>query len=545
MKRLELHLTKNFLVHNIIYIDKDYNIENEKRKVAAIVEQLYGGTYRSHNCNYEFHSLPIKEIVVRDEIQQLHNIIVNVSIPDSAYRDIHNSLSCISTNLNGTLTAHAEQWGNISYLYIIDFFRDGKYVHYGTTGGMANYETMFQNFPKANVPSINLYIIGTSKDKKTAVKNAFYTGNFNNCNIDMEVYDGLLEGMSHRPVEWYQTFSAYPYMFYISRDYHMVGDKIYGAIIQNSLVFSDNKIEDDDLISCLRRCHNILNNVHVIYLNKYHINNTNLVSVVTDTFRNWNTLGLLRVNQDKMKNIVMHGNVPRGSITAQYREAYENRVFANWEYNNRKLNRAIQMIIPYKTGENKHIETLLFVDKLYEHTELNTEEQIDTVNQMFGIYYSHYLKNLPLTEAQTIHDALVDWFEMCSSTAYDEQAQLKKAYINLKSNLEKEYEETKIYLNKYDLSKKKAIPSLQLEESLTHRTEKQLSFNISRQTYNKLNNMALPEPIICENISIKTITKEPRTNNPIYQTNSLSKFLDTKNNKICIDIQTIMKGRGK
>lgn len=544
MKRLELHLTKNLLIHNIVYIDKDDSIENEKQKVTAIIEQLYGGTYYSHNCNYEFQSLPIKRIVVGDEVQQLHNIIVNVLIPDSAYRDIHNSISYMPTNLNSTLIAHIEQWGNISYLYIIDFFRDGKYIHQGSINELSNYETMFQGFPKTYIPSINFYIVGTSKDKKTAMRDIFYTGNFNNCKIDMEVYDGLLEGMSHRPIEWFQTFSAYPCAFYISRDYHTVGDKIYGTIIQNSLVFTDNKIEDDDLISCLHYCPNILNNVHVIHLNKYHIN-TNLVSVIGETFRSWNTLVLLRVNQDKVKNIVMLGNIPRGAITTQYNGVCENRVFASWEYNNHKLNRTVQMIIPYKAGEDKHLKTLLFVNKLYEHSKLNTEEQTEAVSQLFGIYYSHYLKNLPLTEGQTIHDALVDWFEMCSSTAYDEQAQLKKAYINLKNNLEKEYKGAKIYLNKYDLSKKKAIPSLQLEESLTHRTEKQLSFNISRQTYRELNNMALSEPIICEDILIKTITKAPRTNNPILQTDNLNKFLDTKNNKICIDIQTIMKERRK
>ena len=57
--------------------------------------------------------------------------------------------------------------------------------------------------------------------------------------------------------------------------------------------------------------------------------------------------------------------------------------------------------------------------------------------------------------------------------------------------------------------------------------------------------MMLTEPIICEDIYIKTITKAPRTNNPILQTDNLNKFLDIKNNKICIDIQTIMKERRK
>lgn len=545
MKRLELHLTKNLLVHNIIYIDKEDNIETEKQKVSAIIEKIYGQAYCSYNCNYELQSLPMKEIIVGDEVQQLHNIIVNVLIPDLAYRDIRNFISRIPSNLNGILAAHAEQLVNIQYLYINDFFVDYRYTRYGSTNGASSYETAFRSFPKNGVPSINFYIEGTSKDKKKNIKRAFCTGNFNNCNISMEIYDGLLDGMIYRPIEWYQTFGIYPYSFHISRDYSAIGDKIYGTVVQNSLVFTDNKMEDDDLISCLHRCHNILNNVDVIYLNKYHFSNSGFVSVITDDFRNRNTLFLLRVNQDKIKNITMYGSVPRSSISAQYKGLYGNRTLANWEYNNRKLNRTIQMAIPHKISEDKHIETLLFINKLYEHTELNTDEQKDTINQLFRIYYSHYLKNLQLTEAQTMNDALVDWFEMCSSSAYDEQAQLKKAYANLKSNLEKEYEETKIYLNKYDLSKKKAIPSLQLEESLTHRTEKQLSFNISRQTYNKLNNMMLTEPIVCESIFIKTITKAPRTNNPILQTDNLNKFLDTKNNKICIDIQTIMKERRK
>ena len=130
---------------------------------------------------------------------------------------------------------------------------------------------------------------------------------------------------------------------------------------------------------------------------------------------------------------------------------------------------------------------------------------------------------------------------MCSSTAYDEQAQLKKAYINLKTNLEKEYKDAGIYLRKYDLSKKKAIPSIELEECLTHKTDKQLSFAVNQTTYNKLNNMNLVEPIICEDILVRTITKAPRSRAPIYSTNDLSKFLDNKNNKVYIDIDTIMK----
>ena len=351
--------------------------------------------------------------------------------------------------------------------------------------------------------------------------------------------------MNHRPTEWYQTFGVYPYSCYMSRDYNAIGDKIYGTIIQNSLVFTDSKMDNDDLISCLHRCHNILNNVHIIYLNKYHINDGNFLSVMCNNNRANNTLCLLRINQDKMKNITIQGNAPREPITVLYRETYVNRTLTNWGYNNLKLNRSVLMSIPYKTGEDLHVETLLFINKLYEYVILNTEEQVNTINQLFRIYCNHYLKNLSLTEIQTTSDVLVDWFEMCSSTAYDEQDKLKKAYINLKNNLEREYKETKIYLNKYDLSKKKAIPSLQLGESLTHRTEKQLSFDISKQTYKQLNNMMLTEPIICEEIYIKTITKAPRTNNPILQTDNLNKFLDTKNNKICIDIQTIMKERRK
>ena len=64
-------------------------------------------------------------------------------------------------NLNSTLIAHIEQWGNISYLYIIDFFRDGKYIHQGSINELSNYETMFQGFPKTYIPSINFYIVGT------------------------------------------------------------------------------------------------------------------------------------------------------------------------------------------------------------------------------------------------------------------------------------------------------------------------------------------------------------------------------------------------
>lgn len=545
MKRLELHLNKNLLINNIVYIDRDNSIEIEKQKATSIIEEIYGQTYHSHNCNYELHSLPIKEIMVGDKIQQLHNIIVSVSIPDLEYRDIRSFLSRMANNLNDRLIAHAEQWDGISYLYITDSFIDCKYTRHGSPSLALSYENTFHNFPKNNIPSINFYISGISKDKKKKIRQAFYTGNFNNCNIDVEVYDGLLEGMNHRPTEWYQTFGVYPYSSYISRDYNAIGDKIYGTIIQNSLVFTDSKIDNDDLISCLHRCHNILNNVHIIYLNKYHINDGNFLSVMCNNNRANNTLCLLRINQDKMKNITIQGNAPREPITVLYRETYINRTLTNWGYNNLKLNRSVLMSIPYKTGEDLHVETLLFINKLYEYVILNTEEQVNTINQLFRIYCNHYLKNLSLTETQTTSDVLVDWFEMCSSTAYDEQDKLKKAYINLKNNLEREYKETKIYLNKYDLSKKKAIPSLQLGESLTHRTEKQLSFDISKQTYKQLNNMMLTEPIICEDIYIKTITKAPRTNNPILQTDNLNKFLDTKNNKICIDIQTIMKERRK
>ena len=88
MKRLELHLNKNLLINSIVYIDRDNSIEIEKQKATSIIEEIYCQTYHSHNCNYEFHSLPIKEIMVGDKIQQSHNIIVSVSIPDLEYRDI-------------------------------------------------------------------------------------------------------------------------------------------------------------------------------------------------------------------------------------------------------------------------------------------------------------------------------------------------------------------------------------------------------------------------------------------------------------------------
>ena len=52
MKRLELHLNKNLLINNIVYIDRDNSIEIEKQKATSIIEEIYGQIYHSHNCNY-------------------------------------------------------------------------------------------------------------------------------------------------------------------------------------------------------------------------------------------------------------------------------------------------------------------------------------------------------------------------------------------------------------------------------------------------------------------------------------------------------------
>ena len=537
MKQTAFKLSKSGLFHNIVYIDDDPDLEKQQIKTTKMIEFLYGNLYGEYGCSYQCKALPIKNIVVNDEIKQLHHIIVNVTIPESNYKAMHNRISFMSGNISKALENNTEEWEHIIFIHSTDYFCNSKYTHVGFTGH-ADYMKIFQDFPKSLIPSINFYMKG---GPNVNLKRVFLTGNFNNCEIDIEIYDSLMDGMAHRPTEWYQTFCAYPYNFYITRDYHMAGEKIYGFTLNNTLIFTDEKIERDDIIPSLINCKNILLNTHIIFLNKYHVYYNHFVSVVNDNFMNWSTLYLYRVNQEKLQNIVMHGNVPRASITAQYNETYTPQLFVNWEYSNRKLSRSTQFIIPYKANEDKHIKTLELINELFKYQALQTEEDIDEVSRLFSLYYNHYLKDLPLIEGRPERDALIDWFEMCSSTAYDEQAQLKKAYINLKSNLEKEYKDASIYLRKYDLSKKKAIPSIELEECLTHKTDKQLSFTMNQTTYNKLNNMNLLEPIICEDILVRTITKAPRSRGPIYSTNDLSKFLDIKNNKVYIDIDTIMK----
>ena len=98
--------------------------------------------------------------------------------------------------------------------------------------------------------------------------------------------------------------------------------------------------------------------------------------------------------------------------------------------------------------------------------------------------YAHCSK-IFVKEGDNILD---DWFRSCVRTKKQTDMGILHAYMNMKSKLEQEYKQLKTYMDFYDFSKCKPIPSVSMDKKMRENYYKTLHIEPECVILNKINN---------------------------------------------------------
>lgn len=189
-----------------------------------------------------------------------------------------------------------------------------------------------------------------------------------------------------------------------------------------------------------------------------------------------------------------------------------------------------EFIVP--VGEQKqHLIALDRIGKMI-RAKMNTNNTID-VNLAFTEYKATMFESV---ESQD--DVLAKWFSYCTKSSKTTDDGIIRAYMKMKTNLEKEYKEIGAYLNCYDFSKCAAVPRLEMDKKLRENCYKSLHIEPKNVIIKSINNKKINpinelRPTIRFMITVKgacAIGEMP-----------LNKYYDAKTNSILLNYNK-MKG---
>lgn len=189
-----------------------------------------------------------------------------------------------------------------------------------------------------------------------------------------------------------------------------------------------------------------------------------------------------------------------------------------------------ELIVPVGDGE-KHLIALDRIAKLI-RAKMDPNTNID-VNLVFTEY-----KATMFEAAEAEDDILAKWFSYCTKSSKSTDDGIIRAYVKMKSNLEKEYKEIGSYLNCYDFSKCTAVPRLEMDKKLKENCYKSLHVepkNVIIKSINnkKINPISEMRPTVKFMVTAKGVCAIGEM--------PLNKYYDAKSNSILLNYNK-MKG---
>lgn len=139
-----------------------------------------------------------------------------------------------------------------------------------------------------------------------------------------------------------------------------------------------------------------------------------------------------------------------------------------------------EFVVPVGEQE-QHLIALDRIAKMI-RAKMNTNHTID-VNLAFTEYKATMFESI---EAQ--EDVLAKWFSYCTRSSKNTDDGIIRAYMKMKTNLEKEYKEIGSYLNCYDFSKCAAVPRLEMDKKLRENCYKSLHIEPKNVIIKSINN---------------------------------------------------------
>ena len=129
--------------------------------------------------------------------------------------------------------------------------------------------------------------------------------------------------------------------------------------------------------------------------------------------------------------------------------------------------------------------------KLIDDHILNVLSGMNTQPEEFIKTYQKYLFNTH--DEQVEDDILSEWFKNCVRTNKRTARGIVYSYMHMKEQLEKEYNSIKNYVECFDFSKCKPVPSIQMDKKLKKNYYKTLHIEPENIIINKINNKKIKE----------------------------------------------------
>ena len=212
-----------------------------------------------------------------------------------------------------------------------------------------------------------------------------------------------------------------------------------------------------------------------------------------------NKMVLHFLNKEKLYASRSGINYRSGNMTGQiYYQPAKGRKITAINLTLRALNQSYfaELVVPVD-DKDTHIKSLKHAGTMIS-SKLHPGADID-VNLAFTEY-----KATLFDVAENQDDVLAKWFAFCTKSSKTTDDGIVRAYMKMKTNLEKEYKEISSYLNCYDFSKCMAVPRIEMDKKLRENCYKTLHVE--------------PKNIIIKSINNKRI-------NPISETRPTVKFM--------------------
>lgn len=363
-----------------------------------------------------------------------------------------------------------------------------------------------------------------------------------NYDIEVALYDNLCDAINQPELHYNKGQLVTPEGAMWCRDAFLEKTRLKAEFINDTLVVSDNTTAMDSIRETLQNSQNICTNYDIVCIAQYTITHSNGYGLIVPTSGGVNVKAkyarFTLLNKDRILAFKQdrYFDNNRGSYlsgTVQYKKTkYKNFNVAMkiFPFEHHKVS---HYVVPFEKDKDTHIECFKFLDDLMSNTALNGGGEL---LMSFPVKF--------LLQSAEGDDILVKWFNMAASNAQSDEEKLKKAYLQLKEGLVKEFKEVELYLANNNVANKKPIPSVTIEPELARSGMRKIAFSlIPRKLYN-VGYRELPQCINYKTMTASFIIPvySGKTKLLLRGATSLEKLYNKKNNNITITVDGLKKG---
>lgn len=396
-----------------------------------------------------------------------------------------------------------------------------------------------RNLKHTKVIASSISTIGAKHIYERGVGLAYSTLNYD---IEVALYDNLCDAINQKELHYHKGQLIVPEGAIWSRDPYLEKTRLKAEFINDTLVVSDNTTAINSIRETLQNSQNICVNYDIVCIAQYTITHSNGYGLIVPTsggvnvkakYARFTLLNKDRILAFKQDRYFDTNRVSYLSGTIQYKKTkYKtfNVAMKIFPFEHHKVS---HYVVPFEKDKDTHIECFKFLDDLMSNTTLNDGSEL--------------LMSFPakfLLQSVEGDDVLVKWFNMAASNAQSDEEKLRKAYLQLKEGLVKEFREVELFLANNNVTNKKPIPSITIEPELARNGMKKIAFSLIPRKLHSIGYRELPQCINYKTMIASFIipVHSGKTKLLLRGETSLEKLYNKKNNNITITIDGLKKG---